>query len=232
VIHQKGPPSLGRRFARPRQIFGHRGLRHLNSQLQQFSVNPRCTPQGVGLVHAPNEITNVCRYFRPSWKASRFPGPMPGKSSAVPAQDRVRLNQVKTSPPIGPESAQHNPQQPVGTLEAQATRRVVLKNRKLVTKREDLRLQSGTGSESGDYQSEKSDEKRAHRGSYHDLTNDRNLCVFRWDGVFGNHSPLERSRLNRVERLQSKQRSRKRQFPVRARRDRGYARHRRESTKK
>ena len=50
VIHQKGPPSLGRRFARPRQIFGHRGLRHLNSQnsqLEQFSVNPRCTPQGV-----------------------------------------------------------------------------------------------------------------------------------------------------------------------------------------
>jgi len=49
VIHQKGPPSLGRRFARPRQIFGHRGLRHLNSQLEQFSVNPRCTPQGVWL---------------------------------------------------------------------------------------------------------------------------------------------------------------------------------------
>jgi hypothetical protein len=50
VIHQKGPPSLGSRFARPRQIFGHRGLRHLNSQnsqLEQFSVNPRCTPQGV-----------------------------------------------------------------------------------------------------------------------------------------------------------------------------------------
>jgi hypothetical protein len=32
----------------------------------------------------------------------------------------------------------------------------------LVTKRQDLRLQSDTGSKSGDYQSEKSDEKRAH----------------------------------------------------------------------
>jgi len=128
-----------------------------------------------------------CRYFRPSRKASRFPRPMPGKSSAVPAQDRVGLHQVKTSPPTGPESAQHNPQQPVATVEAQATRRVVLKNRQLVTKRQDLRLQSGTGSKSGDYQSEKSDEKRAHRGNRHDLTNDRNLCVFRWDGVFGNH---------------------------------------------
>jgi hypothetical protein len=116
---------------------------------------------------------------------------MPGKSSAVPAQDRVGRHHVKTSPAIGPESAQHNPQQPVATVEAQATRRVVSKNRKLVTKRQDLRLQSGTGSKSGDYQSEKSDEKRAHRGNRHDLTNDRNLCVFRWDGVFGNHTPSE-----------------------------------------
>jgi len=75
-------------------------------------------------------------------------------------QDRVGLHHVKTSPPIGPESAQRNPQQPVATVEAQATRRVVLKNRKLVTKRQDLRLQSGTGSKSGDYQSEKTATKR------------------------------------------------------------------------
>ena len=31
-------------------------------------------------------------------------------------------------------------------------------------------------------------EKRAHRGSHHDLTNGRNPYVFRSDGVFGNHS--------------------------------------------
>jgi hypothetical protein len=29
-------------------------LRHRNSQFEQFSVNARCTPQGVGLAHAPN----------------------------------------------------------------------------------------------------------------------------------------------------------------------------------
>ncbi len=71
-------------------------------------------------------------------------------------------------------------------MEAQATRRVPLKNRKLVTKREDLHLQDSTGSKSGGYQCEKGDEKRAHR-SHHDLTNGRNLCVFRPDGVFGSH---------------------------------------------
>jgi hypothetical protein len=111
---------------------------------------------------------------------------MPGESSAVPAEDCVGLNHLKTSPPTGPESVQHNPQEPVAAVEVQATRRVVLENRKLVTKGEDLRLQGSTASKTGGHQSEKGDEKRAHRGSYNDLMNDRNPCVFRPDGVFGN----------------------------------------------
>src|SRR5207302_10992869 len=112
---------------------------------------------------------------------------MPGESSAVPAKDSVRLNHLQTSPPAGPESIQHNPQQPVAVVEAQATRGVLLENRQLVTKGEDLRLQGRTGLETAGYQSEKGNEIRAHRGRYHDLTNDRNLCLFRLDGVFGNH---------------------------------------------
>src|ERR1700675_3291927 len=112
---------------------------------------------------------------------------MPGESSAVPTEYGVGLNHLQASPPTGPESVQDNPEEPVATVEAQATRRVLLKNRKLVTKREDLRLQGSTCSKSGGEQSEKGDEKRAHRGSHHDLTNDRNPCVFRSDGVFGNH---------------------------------------------
>jgi hypothetical protein len=42
---------------------------------------------------------------------------------------------------------------------------VLLDNSELVTKREDLRLQGGTGSKIGGDQSEKGDEKRAHRGT-------------------------------------------------------------------
>ncbi len=113
---------------------------------------------------------------------------MPGESSAVPTEDRGALNHLQTSPPTGPESVQHNPQEPVAAVEAQATWRVLLENRKLVTKGEDLRLQRCTGPKTGGYQSEKGDEKRAHYGSHHDLTNDRNPFVFRSDGVSGNHS--------------------------------------------
>jgi hypothetical protein len=65
---------------------------------------------------------------------------MPGESSAVPTENRVGLDHLQASPPTGPESVQHHPQKPVATVEPQATRRVLLKNRKLVTKRKDLRL--------------------------------------------------------------------------------------------
>jgi hypothetical protein len=65
---------------------------------------------------------------------------MPGESPAVPTEDRVGLNHLQRSPPTGPESEQKNPQEAVAAAEAQATRRVLLENCKLVTKREDLRL--------------------------------------------------------------------------------------------
>src|SRR5437660_7434274 len=44
---------------------------------------------------------------------ARFPSPMPGESSGVPTEDRVGLNHLQTSPPTGPESRQHNPQESV-----------------------------------------------------------------------------------------------------------------------
>jgi hypothetical protein len=74
---------------------------------------------------------------------------MPSESSAVPPKDGVGLNHLEASPPTGPASVQHNPQEPVAWVEAQATRRVLLANGKLVAKREDLRLQGSTGSKTG-----------------------------------------------------------------------------------
>jgi hypothetical protein len=54
MICQEGSPSLRRRFAGPRQMPRHRGLRHGNAQSEQFAVNAGCTPQGIGLAHALN----------------------------------------------------------------------------------------------------------------------------------------------------------------------------------
>src|SRR5260370_42323762 len=54
--------------------------------------------------------------------------------------NRIRANDVQTTAPTGPPSREQDPQEPVTALEAQAPRRVLLENRELVAKRENLRL--------------------------------------------------------------------------------------------
>jgi hypothetical protein len=111
---------------------------------------------------------------------------MPGESSAVPTEDGVGLNYLETSPPAGPESVQHNPQEPVAPVEAQATRSF---GKPQVGGEARGSPPAGPhGFENWRLLKRKGDEKRAHRGSHHDLTNGRNPCVFRSDEVFGKHS--------------------------------------------
>src|SRR5437016_13304033 len=104
---------------------------------------------------------------------------MPSESSAVPTEDRVGLNHLQTSTPTGPESRQHNPQESVAVVEAQATQRIPLENRKVVAEREYRCVQGSTGCKTGVSQRGKGDGKRAHDGSDHGRTNGRDPWAFR-----------------------------------------------------
>jgi hypothetical protein len=128
---------------------------------------------------------NVRPDFWPSGKAPRFPGPMPGESSAVPTEFCRHRRQ--------PDQNRHNTTHKSRShrWEAQATRHVLLLEKPQVGGEARVSLPAGsTGSKTGGYQSEKGDEKRPYRGSHHDPTNGRNPCVFRSDGAFGNHSSV------------------------------------------
>jgi hypothetical protein len=58
------------------------------------------------------------------------------KAPAVPSDHCIGANDVQTMAPTGPPSRE---QEPVGKLEAQTRRRILLENGELVMKREDLR---------------------------------------------------------------------------------------------
>jgi hypothetical protein len=165
-------------------------------------VNAWCAPQGVGLAHAPNQIANLRRHLRSSRAAPRFRGPIPGEGSPLPTDDRIGLNHLQARAPTRPQSRQQNPAIGRSALGADA-RCVVVENGQLVAKGENPHLQGGTGPKTGGDQSEKSDNKKAHRGCHHDPTNDRNLCVFRSDGVFGQHSSPSRVQLKVRVRFRS-----------------------------
>ena len=99
--------------------------------------------------------------------APRSPGrfPIPGESSAVPTEDRVRLNHLQASAANRTRIATTEPTRAGRCAGGAKDAARSLENSQLVTKREDLRLQGNTGPKTGDYRSNKGDEKRSHRGS-------------------------------------------------------------------
>jgi hypothetical protein len=54
VILQKRAPTLRRRLSLTRHVLRYRRLRDLNAQLQQLSMNPRCSPEWIGFAHLPD----------------------------------------------------------------------------------------------------------------------------------------------------------------------------------
>jgi hypothetical protein len=77
-------------------------------------------------------------------------GPVLRKNQKTVRNCDVTMRYIRTTPCparifCGPQAGFPGP------VEAQVTRRVLLANRKLVAKREDLRLQGGTGPKTGGY---------------------------------------------------------------------------------
>jgi len=52
VVLQEGSPGLGWRPSTPEHVLRNGGFSHLKAKLEQFTVNSRCAPQGVGPTHS------------------------------------------------------------------------------------------------------------------------------------------------------------------------------------
>jgi len=68
MIGQKGLPALRRWLPSPCHVFCHGGLPDIDAKLEQFAVDPRCSPHRVRDTHLANEQANVCKYL---WSGTR-----------------------------------------------------------------------------------------------------------------------------------------------------------------
>src|SRR5213592_2474410 len=91
MIAQKGLPALRWWLPSPRHVFCHGGLPDIDAKLEQFAVDPRCSPQRVRDAHVTNELANVRRCLWSATARSGFPAPVGSESGAVPADYRLRL---------------------------------------------------------------------------------------------------------------------------------------------
>ena len=86
VIGQEGVPGLRRGLPMAHQILGHRRLRDLDAQLPEFPVNPRRTPEGVGLGHPLDERSDRRGDNWTAWPVpAALPRPEEREAGSVPS---------------------------------------------------------------------------------------------------------------------------------------------------
>src|ERR1700720_3446297 len=62
VISEERPPTLGRRVSSPAHVLGYAGLSDIDAELEEFSMDPRRSPQRIGNTHLPDKIWHLRRY--------------------------------------------------------------------------------------------------------------------------------------------------------------------------
>ena len=132
----------------PDHVLGDRGLRHRDSNLQQFSVNAGSSPARVGEAHFPDQIPNFWRYTRSSFKMTTLPIPIQSKPLALPGDDSLRLDKEQCRAPIVPQSRKPDPQDTVSPTDTQpAPTARTLQDQKLMPECKNLCLQNSASSE-------------------------------------------------------------------------------------
>ena len=123
VITQEGHPGLrgwlGLRLAKAFEIPGHRSFVDLEAQNQQLAVDPRRTPERIGLGHETDEFLGLRAEARSARSlGSGLPFPELAKTCFVPFDHRGRLRVIQRVAPVRPESVEYHPEKtiPLGEL--------------------------------------------------------------------------------------------------------------------
>jgi hypothetical protein len=62
--------------------FGDRGLTHVDTELEQFSMDPGSAPQRVGEAHGADQLPDFERHLRSAVASSRLPSPSENQHDA------------------------------------------------------------------------------------------------------------------------------------------------------
>ena len=76
VIAKECPPALRRRVSSPDHVLGHAGLSDIDAELEEFSMDPRRSPQRIGNAHLANKLAYLKRNCWPATPRFRFPAPI------------------------------------------------------------------------------------------------------------------------------------------------------------
>src|SRR6202040_1337964 len=76
VVAEERPPALGRRVSSLGHVLGHARLSDIDAELEEFSMDPRRSPQRIGNAHLADELAYLGRYSWSAPTAPRLPPPV------------------------------------------------------------------------------------------------------------------------------------------------------------
>ena len=91
MIAKERPPALGWRVSSLGHVLGYAGLSDINAELEEFSMDPRRSPQRIGNAHLADKLAYLRRYSWSATTAPRLPAPVRSEPGTVPLYDGLRL---------------------------------------------------------------------------------------------------------------------------------------------
>src|SRR6202041_4172644 len=76
MIAKERPPALGWRVSSLGHVLGHARLSDINAELEEFSMDPRRSPQWIGNAHLADKLAYLQRNCWPATPRFRFPSPI------------------------------------------------------------------------------------------------------------------------------------------------------------
>src|ERR1700722_16294311 len=92
MIAKERPPALGWRLSSLGHVLGHARLSDIDAELEEFSMDPRRSPQRIGNAHLADKLAYLRRYSWSAPTAPRFPPPGRSEPGAVPFNHGLRLD--------------------------------------------------------------------------------------------------------------------------------------------
>src|SRR6267378_7481976 len=150
VIAEECPPALGRRVSSPDHVLGHAGLSDIDAELEEFSMDPRRSPQRVGNAHLADKLAYLRRYSWSAATAPRLPPPVRSEPGAVPFNHGLRLHDRQGAEHLRSQTIQAGEYQTVQHPERRPFRRFPLQHVKLMTQNHVFSLKRGPRPERSD----------------------------------------------------------------------------------
>src|SRR6516164_6688858 len=114
MVIEKGAPSLRRWLAGAHHVLGNRGLGQHESQFEEFSMDPRRSPKGIGQAHVSNELPSLFRQFRPArLSMAVLPATVQPESLAMPSDHGLRFDDDECRAPTRPKTQKPRLEEPV-----------------------------------------------------------------------------------------------------------------------